>query len=98
MFHTKESPDGVKSRYYVTKDGRAIKLNEPAGGGGGQVHEKKNMKKNGTDPFRLPGIQPLVSERDIRELFYKLYDQQSSHTVGVNHSKDVDYVELRRTR
>ena len=86
MFHTKEAPNGTKSRYYVTKDGRAIKLDE----GGGE--------NNGSDPLRLPGIHPLVCERDIRDLFYKLQDRQGVDAIKVNHGKDVNYLQLRRTR
>ena len=84
MFHTKESSNGATTRYYVTKDGRAIKLEE-------------GSDKSKT-PLKLPGIKPLVAEGDIRNVFYKLFDRQAVDIIGVNHGKDVDYLELRKTR
>lgn len=81
MFRIKENFEGDVVRYYVTKDGRAVKLVE---------NESQNVN--------LPGIKLLVAEQDIKEIFYKLFDRQAIKAFGIDHGKDVNYVELRKTR
>lgn len=82
MFRYQETPDGVVE-YYITKSGKLIRL-QPG-------HPPPNA-------FDLPSIRPLMAEKEVKEVLYQLFDRHATKTVGVMHGKDVNYLNLRKSR
>jgi hypothetical protein len=83
MFKYKQTSQGTV-KYYVTKDGRPIRLDPTRG--------------PAPDPFDWPGTRPLVNEKEVKKVLYQLFDRSAVGIVGVYHGHDVRYLNIRKSR